>query len=90
MKGITGERFGKQSAFVEVDVHGLTREQAFTAIDARLRRTDGAYRLRVIHGYNGGTVLRDAIRSRYRNHPKVKRIELGLNPGETELILKEL
>ena len=52
-----------QTAFIEIDVHGLTREQAFAAIDARLRRADGAYRLRVIHGYHGGTVLRDAIRA---------------------------
>ena len=44
MKGITGERFGRQAAFLEVDVHGMTREQAFTAIDAKLRRADGAYR----------------------------------------------
>lgn len=78
------------TAFLEIDVHGLTREQAFAAIDARLRRADGAYRLRVIHGYHGGTVLRDAIRVRYRNHAKVKRIELGLNPGETDLVLREL
>ena len=90
MKDITRERFGKQTAFLEIDVHGMTREQAFTAINARLRRADGAYRLRVIHGYHGGTVLRDAIRAHYRNHPKVKRIELGLNPGDTDLILGEL
>jgi len=79
-----------QTAFIEIDVHGMTKEQAFTAIDARLRRADGAYRLRVIHGYHGGTILRDAIRAHYRNHPKVKRIELGLNPGETDLVLREL
>ena len=79
-----------QTAFIEIDVHGLTREHAFTAIDARLRRADGAYCLRVIHGYHGGTVLRNAIRTRYRNHAKVKRIELGLNPGETDLVLREL
>ena len=79
-----------QTSFIEIDVHGLTREQAFTAIDARLRRADGAYRLRVIHGYHGGTVLRDAIRTHYRNHAKVKRIELGMNPGETDLVLREL
>ena len=48
------------------------------------------YRLKVIHGYHGGTVLRDAVRARYRNHPKVKRIEVGLNPGETDLVLREL
>lgn len=80
-----------QSGFWEIDVHGMTRAQAFTAIDAKLRRADGAaYRLRVIHGYHGGTVLRDAVRAHYRNHPKVIRIELGLNPGETDLILREL
>jgi DNA-nicking Smr family endonuclease len=79
------------NGFLEIDVHGMTRTQAFTAIDAILRRANGsAYRLRVIHGYHGGTVLRDAIRAHYRNHPKVIRIELGLNPGETDLVLKEL
>ncbi len=79
------------SGFQQVDVHGMNRVQAFVAIDALLRRADGAvYTVRVIHGYHGGTVLRDAIRAHYRNHPKVKRIELGLNPGETDLILREL
>ena len=79
------------NGFLEIDVHGMTRTQALTAIDAVLRRANGsAYRLQVIHGYRSGTVLREAIRAHYRNHPKVIRIELGLNPGETDLILKEL
>ena len=79
------------SGFQEIDVHNMTRTQAITAVDAGLRRADSSvYRLRVIHGYRGGTVLRDAIRSHYRGHPKVKRIEVGLNPGETDLILREL
>ena len=79
------------NAFQELDVHNMTKVQAVTAIDAMLRRADaGVYRIRVIHGYHGGTVLRDAVRDRYAKHPKVKRIELGLNPGETELILREL
>ncbi len=79
------------SGFPEIDVHNMTRTQALAAIDAFLRRADGSvYRLRVIHGYHGGTVLRDAVRAHYRSHPKVKRIELGLNPGETELVLREL
>lgn len=77
--------------FQEIDVHNMTRAQAITAIDARLRRCSASvYRLKVIHGYHGGTVLRDAVRSQYRNHPKVKRIEVGLNPGETDLVLREL
>ena len=79
------------SGFQEIDVHGMNKTQAFAAIDARLRRAGGAvYTLRIIHGYHGGTVLRDAIRARYRNNPQVIRVELGLNPGETDLILREL
>lgn len=79
------------NAFQELDVHNMTKVQAVTAIDAALRRADaGVYRIRVIHGYHGGTVLRDAVRARYAKHPKVRRIELGLNSGETDLILREL
>ena len=80
-----------QSGFQEIDVHHMTKNQAITAIDARLRRLNSSvYRLRVIHGYHSGTVIRDAVRTHYKNHPKVKRIEFGLNPGETDLILREL
>lgn len=79
------------AAFEKIDIHGMTRTQAITAIDAKLRRSKGdVYRLTVIHGYHGGIVLRDAIRSHYKNDPKVKRIELGMNQGETDLILREL
>ena len=79
------------NAFQEINVHNMTKVQALTAIDAALRRANaGVYRIRVIHGYHGGTVLRDAVRARYAKHPKVRRIELGLNPGETDLILREL
>ena len=79
------------NAFEEIDVHSMTKIQAAAAIDAKLRRADASvYRLRVIHGYHGGTALRDEIRKRYVNHPKVRRVELGLNPGITDLVLREL
>ena len=59
-------------------------------VDAALRRAGGSvYRLRVIHGYRGGTQLRDMLRREYGKHPKVKRLEVGLNPGATDLILRE-
>ena len=74
---------------VEIDVHNMSLYQAKIAIDAKLKQSKGAYRLRVIHGYHGGTVLRDAIRRDYAKHPQIKRIELGLNMGETDLVLRE-
>ena len=79
------------SAFEEIDIHRMTKVQAIAAIDAKLKRADtSVYSIRIVHGYHGGTVLRDAVRARYAGHPKVKRVELGLNPGETMLILRDL
>lgn len=76
---------------IEIDVHGMNQFQAQTKIDATLKRANaGTYRIKIVHGYHNGTVLRDMIRQRYHSHPKIKRIELSLNPGVTELILREL
>ena len=79
-----------QSGTLRLDLHGMNCYQAQAAIDAALRRAGGSvYRLEVIHGYRGGTELRDMVRRVYARHPKVKRLELGLNPGSTELVLRE-
>ena len=79
-----------QSGTVRVDLHGMTCVQAQAAVDAALRRAGGSvYRLEVIHGYHGGTQLRDMVRRVYGKHPRVKRLEMGLNMGSTELILRE-
>jgi len=75
---------------VTLDLHGMNCPQARTAIDAALRRAGrDVYRLELVHGYHGGSALRDMIRSEYKKHPKVKRLSLGLNPGVTELVLRE-
>lgn len=74
----------------ELDVHGLNLRQAEIYITSQLKRAGrDVYRLRIIHGYHGGTGLREMIRCRYVAHPKVIRIEFGLNQGETDLILRE-
>ena len=75
---------------IELDVHGMNRHQASVAIDAKLRRAGrDVYRISIIHGYNSGSALREYIRETYKNHPKVLRIELGLNQGVTDLVLRE-
>ena len=79
-----------QSGKLRLDLHGMTCYQAQVAIDAALRRAGGSvYRLELVHGYHGGTQLRDMIRQTYARHPKVRRLELGLNPGITELVLRD-
>lgn len=78
------------SGTITLDLHEMNCYQAQVAIDAALRRArPSVYRLELIHGYHGGTELRTMIRREYAKHPKVKRIELGLNPGVTELVLRE-
>lgn len=79
-----------QSGTLEIDLHGMTKVQAKAALDAALRRAGGSvYRVAVVHGCHGGTALRQMVRTVYARHPKVRRIELGLNPGITELVLRE-
>ncbi|MGB4659393.1 MAG: Smr/MutS family protein [Mobilitalea sp.] len=78
-----------QSAIIEIDIHGQTKYQAMTIIDNQLRKAgSGIYRIRIIHGFHGGTELKDMIRSTYSNHVKVIRIESGFNEGITELVLR--
>lgn len=79
-----------QGGTVRLDIHGMNCTQAQAAIDAALRRAGGSvYRLEVVHGYHGGTRLRDMVRRTYARHPRVKRLEIGLNQGATELVLRE-
>ena len=79
-----------QSGTIRLDIHGMNCAQAQAAIDAALRRAGGSvYRLEVVHGYHGGTQLRDMVRRVYARHPRVKRLEVGLNQGATELVLRE-
>ncbi len=81
------------TGIIEVDLHGKTAEQAKGTIDRALEGAgSGTYRIRCIHGFHGGTRIRDMIREEYSygREPRVKRIAGGTNEGITELILKEL
>jgi len=81
----------RSSGIIELDIHGMTKYQAKTRIDAQLKQAKAdTYIIRVVHGYRGGTELRDMVRHDYIGHPKVKRVKYGLNPGTTELIIREL
>ena len=75
---------------LELDLHGKNTYQAKVALEAALRRAGaGTYRIPIIHGYHGGTVLRDMVRREYGAHPRVKRVEGGFDPGITDLVLRE-
>lgn len=80
----------RMTGIIELDLHGKNLYQARIAIATTLRRAGtGVYRVRIIHGFNGGTALRELVRREFGTHPKVARVEPGANAGITELVLRE-
>ncbi len=77
-------------AFLTLDLHGKNVYQAKLMIDAALRRAGGAYGIRLIHGCNRGSAIKDMIAETYEQHPQVLSISAGANPGCTELLLRKL
>lgn len=74
---------------VELDLHGMNTYQAQITIDAALRRAGGGtYRLRLIHGYHGGTAIRDMLWTTYTHRGDVRRL-VSVNEGTTDLVLRE-
>ena len=81
------------TGIVEIDLHGMRVEVALRTVMRAVQKVPSSvYRIRVIHGYNSGTALREMIGDEfsYGRVPKVIRIEQGSNPGITELVLREL
>lgn len=82
----------RQEPYIDVDVHGMTSEQAIEKIDALIKRANtSTYRIRDVHGFNRGNSIQRAI---YREighglNLKVLRIVGGENLGIMELILRE-
>ena len=75
------------SYFEELDLHGLSSQTAKSRLDEMIRKLPRDVReLTVIHGYHGGTAIRDMVR-RYKN-PRVEKKILGLNQGSTVFIIK--
>ncbi|MCR4792264.1 MAG: Smr/MutS family protein [Lachnospiraceae bacterium] len=78
-------------SFIDIDLHGMRTEEAEKAVEKAVASAGpGTYQIRVIHGYNRGTSLRDMIYDSFRYNDKVKRIIPGDNRGITVLVLREL
>ena len=76
---------------IEIDLHGMFQGEAIKVIDKALNNADGStYQIKLIHGYNRGTSLKNMIIDEYKYHPKVLRIKPGDNLGITILVLREL
>lgn len=81
------------SGIIEIDLHGMKVEEALRRANEEVNKASGSvYIIRLIHGYHGGTRIREAIEDEfsYGRVSKVKRIRPGNNPGITELFLREI
>ncbi|HEX3038759.1 MAG TPA: Smr/MutS family protein [Caproiciproducens sp.] len=79
----------KSGSCAEVNIHGMTAREAKRCLEQYLSRAPrDVTEVRVIHGYNGGQVLRDMVR-RELKHPRIAAKLLSLNPGETRILLKQ-
>lgn len=79
------------SPIITIDLHGLFRDEAMKVIDKALKQVDDStYQIKLVHGYNRGTSLKDMIIDEYKYHPRVLRIQPGDNLGTTILVLREL
>ncbi len=74
---------------LEVDIHGMRAAEAKKQLELLLNRTDGTiHEIVVIHGFHGGKVLQDMVRTQLK-HARIKQKILSMNGGQTTLLLHE-
>lgn len=72
---------------IEIDIHGMTVQEAREYLKKELSSLPkNALSVTVVHGYHGGTKLKDMVKN--FKHERIKRVEVGLNQGETTFYLK--
>jgi len=79
---------GTGQKIMSADIHGMTVSDAKRELEKLLSRIGPkTEELLVIHGYNGGTGLRDMVRGPLK-HPRIESKLLSLNAGQTRILLK--
>lgn len=80
------------SPIIEFDVHGMRTEDAVAAIQKKVDQAGTAvYKIRVIHGYNGGTGSAQLSgKSSVMDGNRGKAHHNGCKGGDYGLILREL
>jgi len=78
----------KKGSTIEVDIHGMTADDAKRQLEFLLSRADkNVKEVVVIHGYSHGQVLKNMVRTQLK-HPRIASKLLSLNEGQTRILLK--
>ncbi len=73
----------------EVDLHDLFSDQALTSIRRIVKYAPKQVRsIYVIHGYIGGTVLKDAITKHNLRSSRIRHINPTFNKGQSVIVFK--
>jgi DNA-nicking Smr family endonuclease len=73
--------------YVELDLHHMTKEDAKAELVYALGRVDADIKcLVVVHGYHGGTIIKNLVRKEF-SHPMIKE-KVNLDAARTIYILK--
>ncbi len=52
----------RQEPYIDIDVHGMTSEQAIEKIESIIKKANSStYRIRIVHGFNRGNSIQRAI-----------------------------
>ena len=78
----------KTNNTLRIDIHGMYVEDAMELLRDRVARAPlGTEKIVVIHGYNRGSALKEAVR-RFRAPQVVEVVPSFLNEGETVIWLR--
>lgn len=73
--------------FNTIDIHGMTAADAKKKLEQAIKTAPKNCEITVIHGYHGGTALQNMVRKTLK-HKRIKQKILGLNNGETILVIE--
>ncbi len=72
----------------EIDIHGMTELEAKREIEKYIASLPkDAKELRIIHGYHGGSVLKELVRGNKIRSKRIDRKKFTMNQGETIYLL---
>lgn len=70
-----------------IDIHGMTAADAKKLLERAISAAPPRSEITVIHGYHGGQALQRMVRNVLK-HKRIKKRILGMNFGETVLVLE--
>lgn len=87
LQRITVKQVESGLAYIDLELHGLTRRQAERLVKNVININRGEFVLNLIHGFNHGTVLKEMIMDTKWSSRVIERSCPAWNPGQTFLTI---